>query len=465
MALKRRDEETSADKKKKKRVGFAGVDSGIEANDCIKVFLVSHEEEVGSASSTSIDPVDLNQFFGEDGKIYGYKGLKVTCNEINIWLSTVSFCAYADVTYESTSDGGKGITDLKSALQNIFGESLVEKRELLQSFSAERQYVRNVVSNGVVICCNITREKHMDDTCSSVEVVRMDFSNMPVGVFYSKLVPLVLLFVEGGSPVDVTDPRWEIYFVVKRMPDQSGDMFFELLGFAAAYQFYHYPDSTRMRLSQILVLPAHQGQGYGRLLLESVNSVAVSENVYDVTFEEPSDYLQHLRACVDTSRLLTFEPAMAAVSSLISFLKGGNVSKRVSKLRLDPPAHVIESVRDKLKINKKQLLRCWEALVYLNLDPENEKCMEYFKNCVSDRVKDEILDKDSGGKEKQLIEVPNDYNHEMTFVVFRSPGSRPSGGLCDSVAVDETSQEQQLNQLVDERLKEIAEIAKKVSAF
>lgn len=38
---------------------------------------VSRPEEMDAAGSFSIDPVDLNHFFGEDGKIYGYKDLKV----------------------------------------------------------------------------------------------------------------------------------------------------------------------------------------------------------------------------------------------------------------------------------------------------------------------------------------------------------------------------------------------------
>ena len=35
-------------------------------------------DEVGSEDCTSIQPFDLNHFFGEDGKIYGYKNLKVS---------------------------------------------------------------------------------------------------------------------------------------------------------------------------------------------------------------------------------------------------------------------------------------------------------------------------------------------------------------------------------------------------
>jgi len=55
----------------------------------------------------------------------------------------------------------------------------------------------------------------------------------------------------GGRPVDVTDPKWDIYFIVKKIQDQPGDYIVELLGFTTVYRFYHYPDSTRFRVSQV----------------------------------------------------------------------------------------------------------------------------------------------------------------------------------------------------------------------
>lgn len=40
--------------------------------------LVASKDEAESRAGYQIDPIDLNHFFGEDGKIYGYQGLKVT---------------------------------------------------------------------------------------------------------------------------------------------------------------------------------------------------------------------------------------------------------------------------------------------------------------------------------------------------------------------------------------------------
>lgn len=43
----------------------------------IGITTARNPDEVGSADSTPIEPFDLNHFFGEDGKIYGYTNLKV----------------------------------------------------------------------------------------------------------------------------------------------------------------------------------------------------------------------------------------------------------------------------------------------------------------------------------------------------------------------------------------------------
>ncbi|KAF2285165.1 hypothetical protein GH714_038909 [Hevea brasiliensis] len=53
------------------------------------------------------------------------------------------------------------------------------------------------------------------------------------------------------------------------------------------------------------------------------------------------------------------------------------------------------------------------------LDPA-DKCIKDFVTIISNRVKADILGKDSGGGGKQVIEVSSDYNPEMSFAMFRS---------------------------------------------
>ena len=108
------------------------------------------------------------------------------------------------------------------------------------------------------------------------------------GHLYSRLIPLVLLLVDGmhsfvlllkhsifppsflwlhfesidsifnfepselgSSPIDVSDPSWELYVLIQKKPDQQGEIQCRVLGFSAIYRFYHYPDSSRLRLGQV----------------------------------------------------------------------------------------------------------------------------------------------------------------------------------------------------------------------
>ncbi|XP_010049570.2 histone acetyltransferase type B catalytic subunit [Eucalyptus grandis] len=452
----------AAEPKKRRRVGFSGIDAGVDPNGCFKVYLVSREEEVGAPDSFCLDPVDLSHFFEEeDGKIYGYEGLK-----ISVWVSCVSFHSYAEIAFESKSDGGKGITDLNTALKNMFGETLVDnKDDFLQTFSKETQFIRSTVSAGEILKHKHS-DGHVNDSVSNlkvgsdVEAVRMLMGDMTAGHLYSRLVPLVLLLVDGSNPIDVTDSSWELYLLIQKTSDQQGNFHDRLLGFAAVYRFYHYPDSSRLRLGQILVLPLYQRKGYGRYLLEVLNNVAIADDVYDFTIEEPVDNLQHLRTCIDVQRLLSFDKVQQAVNSTVSQLKQGKLSKKTYIPRLLPPPSVVEDARKRFKINKKQFLQCWEILVYLGLDPADKSIQDYF-SVISNRVRADILGKDSETAGKKVIEVPSDFDPEMSFVMHRAKAGGEANGI--QVEDNQNKQEEQLQQLIDERLKDIKLIAQKVS--
>ncbi|XP_073047720.1 histone acetyltransferase type B catalytic subunit-like [Primulina eburnea] len=285
------------DQKKRRRVGFSKSDAGVEANECIKIYLVSNKEEVDSPDSFQIEPVDLNHFFEEDGRIYGFQGL-----QINVWISSVSLHSYADISFDSSSDGGKGKTDLKSSLQNIFAQNLFEKKDdFLQTFSSEYNYVKNIVSSAGVLQNNASNSCNSNSTdCWTLKYVYYCATDT------------------GSNPIDVTDSSWQIYVQVGKGQQDSCNT---LLGFAAVYRFHRYPTGMRLRLGQILIVPPYQRKGYGRTLLKVLNNVAISENACDLTIEEPVDSLQHVRACIDVQHLLDFESIHKSLDPLVSLLK------------------------------------------------------------------------------------------------------------------------------------------------
>ncbi|KAK4753994.1 hypothetical protein SAY87_002098 [Trapa incisa] len=452
--------DAAAEPKKRRRVEFSAADAGVDPNDCIKIYLVSGKEEVGATDNLSLNAIDLSNFFEEDGKIYGYQGLK-----ISVWVNIISFHSFSDISYNSKSDAGKGITDLTSALKNMFGETLVDnKDDFLESFSRDALYIRETLKNGETLQKTISKkhdnysESHFEASDSYVQVIRMGMKNEATGQLYSRLVPLVLLLVDGSNPIDVTDPSWEMYLLIKKAVDQSGNDQDLVVGFSAVYRFYRYPNGLRLRLGQILVLPPYQQKGYGRHLLEVLNDVAIREEVYDITIEEPVEKLQHLRTCMDVSRLLSFDPIQNAVNATSSQLKHGKILKKAYIPRLLPPPNVVEDVRSTFKINKKQLLQCWEILVYIGLCT-SEACVKDYFAVVSNRVRVGILGKDSETLGKKVIEVPSEYEPDMSFVMFRSK----AGGEAVEMDDDQNKQEEQLKQLVDERIEEIKLIAEKVS--
>ena len=199
----------------------------------------------------------------------------------------------------------------------------------------------------------------------------------------------------------------------------------------------------------MLVLTPYQHQGYGSYLLEVLNDVAVAEDVYDMTVEEPLDYFQHVRTCVDVSRLLVFDPIQDAVISAVSRLKRGKLSKKIHIPWFMPPSSLIDDVRRSLKITKTQFLKCWEVLIYLGLNPVDE-FMEDFESAISNRVENHLI-------LKRVIEVPSDYDQEMSFVMHRSRAGE--GGIVQ-MCLNQTDLEEQLRQLVDERVEKIKLIAR-----
>lgn len=189
--------------------------------------------------------------------------------------------------------------------------------------------------------------------------------------------------------------------------------------------------------------------------------MVVSDDMYDLTIEEPLESLQHVRACIDIPRLLALEAIKSPLNSAVMRLKEENLAKRTQITKFGPPAETIEEVRKSLKINKRQFIQCWEILIYLSLDPI-EKHLENFRTIVLDRIRADVIGKDTGASGKRVLDVPTEYDPEASFVMFKTSG----GGEPKEVEIEEhdkKKQEEQLQKLVDERMDAIKLVAQKVS--
>ncbi|XP_071689337.1 histone acetyltransferase type B catalytic subunit-like [Rutidosis leptorrhynchoides] len=188
--------------------------------------------------------------------------------------------------------------------------------------------------------------------------------------------------------------------------------------------------------------------------------MVVSDNVYDLSIEEPLDSLQHVRACIDILRLLALDSIQPSLNSVVGRLKEENLAKRTTVTRFGPPSDTIEEVRKTLKINKKQFRQCWEILIYIALDPA-DKYLENFKTIVLDRIRADVIDKDTCTSGKRGTE----YDPEMSFVMLKTTGDGDESKEVEISEDDKIKQEKQLHKLVDERIEAIKLVAQKVLLY
>ncbi|CAK9192209.1 unnamed protein product [Sphagnum troendelagicum] len=460
---------------KRRKVGaIADVVPFCHADECINLRLVSTAGDLQDSEKAKPFPPEYSErYFGEDGKIYGYKGLK-----IDLFMHAVTFHAHGDIQYLSKTRPKYEIASLQCCfvVQEIFGNGLVEDRDV---------FVENL-------------SRYTD---SFLYIVRLEFSDSRVREWYARMIPLVLLFIEGGQPIESDDPMWEIFVALEGEGPET-----VVTGFCTVYRFYHYPDSTRLRISQILVLPPYQGQGYGFQLVETINKRAVEHNCYDVTMEDPSERLQELRDCMDVQRLLNFTPCVSAIDSAVSRMRTvtdhrgvcediaskqlsnsttvstslngkssslkSNATHKNEKNILSPPANLVEDVRKSLKISKIQLKRCWETLLFLQLQHSEEAVLDRFRELLVKQLHSEIFSKSEKdvGHGKQVFDTTNDYDNEKTFIMMhinhRSESQNGDPAPPSQQESDGSAEEkklQALQELLEEREAELQAVADKVS--
>ncbi|KAJ7559196.1 hypothetical protein O6H91_04G074000 [Diphasiastrum complanatum] len=519
------------DKKKRKKVGFskdANVDF-CEAKDCIKLHLIGDGNDIqsdsqGEDNGNDFSPTFVEEFF-EGGRIYGYRGLR-----IDIWLHDSTFLAYAEVRYDSklqVNGSRKGTKDVEAILKEIFGESLIMDRgTFIERLANAGNYFRDLITaHGDVVAtwesspAPSSSAGNLQGHVKHCEIVRMEIHDPSLREWRSSLSPLVLLFIEGGRPID-SDPQWEIFVATEK--HKGSERSCKVTGFCNVFRFYHYPDSMRLRISQILVLPPYQQKGYGFHLLESVNKVALQRGCFDVNMEEPSEKLQELRDCMDSLRLLSHPTIVSAILGDVAQITkkreevqkgivvektslGGSELQEVLHMDvhslsrrengdlvasdsvkrqgwhiLMPPKALIDVARKIYKISKSQVKRCWEILIFLHLDPLDTSALETYSQLLATKLKYEVFEKDNNeaGRSKKVVDTKNEHDSSKTFVMMRFKSSAKNNadvsrvanevlaGMEDVVEVEETNNKNEvLQELLEERENEILSVVKKVRRF
>ncbi|MEQ2221444.1 histone acetyltransferase 1 [Ilyodon furcidens] len=186
--------------------------------------------------------------------------------------------------------------------------------------------------------------------------------------YHKRLQTFLMWFIETASFLDVDDDRWDFFLVFEKY-NKDGETLYAAVGYMTVYNYYVYPDKTRPRVSQMLILPPFQGEGHGAQLLEAVHRFYCGlPKVQDITAEDPSENYVKLRDYVLT-KLCQNLPSFDA-----------------DKLHLGFSADMIKEAQEKLKINKKHARRVYEILRLRATDMSDEEKAKAYRLEVKKRL-------------------------------------------------------------------------------
>lgn len=291
--------------------------------------------------ATLFQPNFTYPIFGDSETIFGYRDLV-----IYLCFDHCTFLPFLNVKYLAKLDDDKvsgGLVDPKVKLLEFLPELTVYKDEAKWLEKTEEE-----VENFKIPGTQIGDEFELED--DKYAIFKLDLESVEGIELHKRLQILVLLFIEAGSYIDVTDKLWDIYILYKVTSPENPS----LVGFVTAYNYWRYPgfkkfeaaeQEIRKKVSQFIILPNYQGKSlggefYNRLFDHWLKDVP---SVVEIVIEDPNEQFDDLRDRQDLIRL-------------DQHLSGGLQSLKVSELT---PEWIL-ATRSKLKMEKRQFARLLE---------------------------------------------------------------------------------------------------------
>ncbi|KAM6987048.1 histone acetyltransferase type B catalytic subunit [Aplochiton taeniatus] len=317
-----------------------------DTNEAICLKLVRFAEDLED-ESTSFHPEYSHQLYGDDEVAFGYKGL-----QIQLYYSAGNLSTLFKVKYDSK------VTENFDCVQPDDVEGKI--REIIPAgfscntddFITLLEKEANFKPFGTLLH---TYKVHDDEAGEdlSYQIHKVDVSCPGFREYHKRLQTFLMWFIETASFIDVDDDRWDFFLVFEKYY-KDGETLFATVGYMTVYNYYVYPDKTRPRVSQMLILPPFQGEGHGAQLLEAVHRFYCTlPKVQDITAEDPSESYVKLRDFV----LVKFCQALPSFSS--------------DKLPLGFSEDMGREAQETLKINKKHARRVYEILRLRATDMSN----------------------------------------------------------------------------------------------
>ncbi|KAL7416218.1 acyl-CoA N-acyltransferase [Mrakia frigida] len=297
-------------------------------------------------------PTFTYPIFGEEQKIFGYRGL-----DIQLLMTSGSLFQCLQVSQEAKIDSEATPADdiegaLKAHLAPDYTTSLSTfQTRLAQDATSFRPFGRKIGSytrpSGVKEAASKGKGKGKASNESNskkralegdeeeeegdvvFEMWKTSWKDEGFLDYHRRMQFFILLYIEGGTFLVEDEDCWEfvILYEKRRLPSSSPnkrqapsspssstpssttepspsaekEYSYHFVGYTTLYPFYNFPDKVRTRLSQFVILPPYQDQGHGSALYSTVYSTLIlpDPRIVELTIEDPSEAFEDLRDVCD----------------------------------------------------------------------------------------------------------------------------------------------------------------------
>ncbi|CAO1620456.1 unnamed protein product [Parajaminaea phylloscopi] len=216
--------------------------------------------------------------------------------------------------------------------------------------------------------------------------------------FHRRMQVFALLYIEGASYIHEDEDNWEWLTTWQRWTDDKGRQRWAFVGYTrhlsppspspsslpsrSLYRFWHYPSSSRLRLSQFVILPPYHKQSHGsRLYAQCYARVLADEAVTELTVEDPNEAFDRLRDTADLKELLRPE-------GIIEQMSQESRNDGSTGVILDAPLSRVASEvwRKRAKMAKRQWSRLVEMVQLMYLNPDDQEGIKDYRLQVKARL-------------------------------------------------------------------------------
>ncbi|KAF9265788.1 acyl-CoA N-acyltransferase [Marasmius fiardii PR-910] len=343
--------------------------------------------------------------YGEDETIYGYKGLT-----IELRLASGSLASFLSVRWEEKLPS-KTVDNAELKLREFLPEDIetdeksFHKRveedalnfrplgQLIHSYA--RPSPKSKGKGKLNATNNLLDPESEDAVVYEVYHARRDTPGF--WEYHRRMQIFVLLYIEAGSYIQEDESDWDFMalYEKRKRADTPHISTYHFVGYSSLYNFYYYPEKTRLRLSQFVIIGPYQRGGHGSELYKAIYNYVLSQpHIGELTVEDPAEAFEDLRDKNDLITLLSNETFMkeAFGEDAVSH-GGGRVGKvgralKSKKGKMGPPVEKgwAEKWRVKLKIAGRQFFRLVEMLIQMHIDPLDERAMKAYRLQVKERL-------------------------------------------------------------------------------